>query len=686
MLYLNIVGISEESQIIPFWTGFNSFLSKPKNSYTAVAYPPVIDAKPNDMATIYTAMKRCEDMCSQLGQEFSIQTMDQQLYAIAQQVKWSASEEFDNHVIRLGGFHSLCCYIAAIGKLWADGGLRDLLVESEVYAGCTVDQMLAGKQFNRSVRGLILTYEALTELWLCSFFKWCELEQHIHALPNVLWQQIEKAQQAIKEKSLEAPAIVDVLNEILSDHLEPLFTCFQYWDMYLKAIEIMLENIRAERVGDWEQHIASSSKMLTYFFSTNRTNYSRWMPIYLLDMMNLPEEIASKFKAGQFPVRQTPGKFNGIWSDMGVEKTVIKDSKGSGGIVGLTRKKAAMVRWSLTRHRLGEYAAAMRDRSGHSTSVKSQHLETLPAAMKRDEEHLIALTTHLREKMTDPFNVNDHPDVLMNISTGVHAPPEIQESLLNAVEMGQKEMEKFVESALSKGGIKSFYAPIPKSKLKTFTELSKKTNIKLHGGKGVTLHVNISPELVFRRALTLAKSREGVNVDSVLAHPVGPVPTALFHEDGTLRKSSKAELGHKLEELVTEQAGRPTSDTPTVHIRDAMASIQAMDGNRNKTFGDLANEYMANLVKGLKYAEMVVDVFDRYDNPDFVKVGERERRANSVGFLGREYEVIAGRAIPHWKRFLSVSANKQSLTKFLCSYLSDNIPKEWPSDQQAGLS
>ena len=53
--------------------------------------------------------------------------------------------------------------------------------------------------------------------------------------------------------------------------------------------------------------------------------------------------------------------------------------------------------------------------------------------------------------------------------------------------------------------------------------------------------------------------------NSVLAHLVGPVPVALFYEDGTLRKSSKAELSHELK-LVTEQTDGPTSDTPRILI------------------------------------------------------------------------------------------------------------------------
>jgi hypothetical protein len=66
-------------------------------------------------------------------------------------------------------------------------------------------------------------------------------------------------------------------------------------------------------------------------------------------MLELLAEIKSAFEKGEFSIRKTSGNFNGIWSDMGTEKTIIKDSKGSGGIVGITNQKSALVRWTLTK-------------------------------------------------------------------------------------------------------------------------------------------------------------------------------------------------------------------------------------------------------------------------------------------------------------------------------------------------
>jgi hypothetical protein len=57
------------------------------SNVTAIAYAPIIDTKPADMGTVFSTMIKCKEITNQLGQEITVQTMDQQLFAIAQQVK-----------------------------------------------------------------------------------------------------------------------------------------------------------------------------------------------------------------------------------------------------------------------------------------------------------------------------------------------------------------------------------------------------------------------------------------------------------------------------------------------------------------------------------------------------------------------------------------------------------------------
>ena len=106
---------------------------------------------------------------------------------------------------------------------------------------------------------------------------------------------------------------------------------------------------------------------------------------------------------------------------MGTKKTVIRDVKRSSGIVGLTRTKPALIRWTLTRHIMSECTKAMREWSGLSTSAEDKcHKEVLTSTLKRDEEHVRALTKHAVNNMTNPFEPESHPDVLINLSTGLH--------------------------------------------------------------------------------------------------------------------------------------------------------------------------------------------------------------------------------------------------------------------------
>jgi hypothetical protein len=135
-------------------------------------------------------------------------------------------------------------------------------------------------------------------------------------------------------------------------------------------------------------------------------------------------------------------------------------------------------------------------------------------ALKRDEEQVQAIVNHLNETMTDSFDIEAHPPCLMNISTGMHATREVQDSLLSAVNEGEKNCRKFVNSALSVGQSVCFYSPISKSQLKTFEHMNAKTSLKCKSGEIITGHIN--PEIVFRCALVLANSRDDVTIDNIL--------------------------------------------------------------------------------------------------------------------------------------------------------------------------
>lgn len=53
-----------------------------------------------------------------------------------------------------------------LGKTFADGGLRDLIIESEVLAEGSVDRALKGKMCNRTVTYIKIIDEAINRILL----------------------------------------------------------------------------------------------------------------------------------------------------------------------------------------------------------------------------------------------------------------------------------------------------------------------------------------------------------------------------------------------------------------------------------------------------------------------------------------------------------------------------------------
>jgi len=60
-----------------------------------------------------------------------------------------------------------------------------LLVDYDVYAGNTVEQMLTGKQFNRAVRGFTLVFYSLNIIYIAAFIHWCITFDHFEEIHDV---------------------------------------------------------------------------------------------------------------------------------------------------------------------------------------------------------------------------------------------------------------------------------------------------------------------------------------------------------------------------------------------------------------------------------------------------------------------------------------------------------------------
>ena len=133
--------------------------------------------------------------------------------------------------------------------------------------------------------------------WLSAFFSWCNEHDLIKSFPDNFCTDLSELAVTFPPKP-STNETRNVATSAIDNYMLPLMDDIRKWgcsesptfkflDMFLNAIEIMLQNIRSKRDGLWKLHLSSVSAMLPFMFVTNRVNYSRWLPVYILDMFNL---------------------------------------------------------------------------------------------------------------------------------------------------------------------------------------------------------------------------------------------------------------------------------------------------------------------------------------------------------------------------------------------------------------
>ncbi|CAG2209341.1 unnamed protein product [Mytilus edulis] len=179
----------------------------------------------------------------------------------------------------------------------------------------------------------------------------------------------------------------------------------------------------------------------------------------------------------------------------------------------------------LTRHILTHFSSEMRSRSGLATDAEIEHEENKATAMTRDKQNVSDLIGYMHSNITDPFNVADHPQPLMNtsISTEIKASINVHESF----ERGNQMVKSSVEGCSNESETHVFYSPMSRSPLNTFDDTTKTSKLKCKSGDFVKAHIN--PVKVVRRALVLANVREYETVVRILVYPIGPLHSLEVH-------------------------------------------------------------------------------------------------------------------------------------------------------------
>ena len=413
---------------------------------------------------------------------------------------------------------------------------------------------------------------------------------------------------------------------------------FQFWWQYMQVVGVLLLFIRAQRDAIWDLHLYSFGQMLPYFHRYDHTNYARLGVIYLAQMNQLPVEVLQQFQQGNLVVKGSDGRFNQVYPDHSQE-WLNGTGKRGGGIVGITKTSSALSRWALSYNLRSQIAAATRKMFALGLDDQMTRNESTPARKRRDhndERHVLQCLHRFKV-----FSTDSAIDTLHNIATMDLATVEIQEYLLNAESLGQKQLNAFVQERLmlSTDGClhRKLCDSLKKTKAPTFAflyEVKQQTRDK---------EVTIKADRNILLRLIVAYDAGGVvDLPRILRHEFMPVPVAPAELNGDLRGGNKSVIA----DVMTSDIKCPTQvtlDGTSCLVVDGQARVVAIGKPRGSaTFGDLADTFVESVLQSGHHFDRIDIVFDRYRS-ESIKGGTRKKRCKGLLPIRK---LVEGRATP----------------------------------------
>ncbi|KAF4531641.1 hypothetical protein B566_EDAN006572 [Ephemera danica] len=577
----------------PSWSGFMQIISRSDRSKdtTAITFLPFINLTPSNPSCIYTALKFAAKECVRHGQNTAIVTFDQPLFYKAMDIVSAMQTECElkNVIIRLGGFHFLMSFLGAIGYIMAGSGIEELF--STVYATNSVPHILTGKNFSRSIRAHLLASEAL----IATIFNESE-----HSLQSDLDEAKEIVEHLMENKILSSDAIqtpcILKLSEFVRNKLSDMSQkkrTSKLWSQYLHMVTLIRLFIRAERTGDWKLHMYCVRKMLPFLAAAGHLNYTKCAYLYYQSMQGLQSKMSEsdyeKFvNSGYFTIRRTEIPWSGVWSDMIIEQSLMRSIKSVGGIShGRGYSESVLCKYINSLPVCAQFSECLEKFTGIESKSSEQHKDLFASRNKNDIKHVAVFAEWL--KLNSPFSVNTND--IISLSTGA-----VGDSKINC------ELSEDIGTRI-----------LNDMKGKNFADIHIRRNDKTLPLAAMYKAIKIDNDIVPINTNQIIHRMMCLNLDKTdqkasMCFELAAVSTALFDENGTMRRGQKS----KLQELLTTYANEEEqSNNADIFVIDGGFLLHKLCWPRPATWNDIFNAYVDYVIK--YYGTNSIIVFDGYE-------------------------------------------------------------------------
>ena len=160
-------------------------------------------------STVQHNLKLSQEASHQVNQLYTVVTFDLAVAKKAYALVWQNPDTFGNVIVRMGSFHLLCAYIAALGKVMKCSGFEEILVESGICASGSIAQVINGKHYNRALRVHKIVQEASERILLHLF------EQQQDPLPHETTVLLSRVADDPSEKKMSSALTDNGCKELL---------------------------------------------------------------------------------------------------------------------------------------------------------------------------------------------------------------------------------------------------------------------------------------------------------------------------------------------------------------------------------------------------------------------------------------------------------------------------------------
>ena len=275
-LFSRFIG-SSGRQPVPSLGGFTSATGMSPVRKSTVDYFTPIHQPITDNAVVYELLKRSESATSEVGQKWVLNTFDLGVCSKALPIIWKWPDEFANHVVMIGPFHTSMNYIGMIaGHKMKGTGLVEILLESQLVTSGSLKGVLSGKAYAKSLFCIKSVCEAIERLLIEQFIE----EENLQVSnPSTILNITQTCTRENLTMALEDPNTLNFIQKyydyeekVRNGHLGKTAA---FWMSFITHCHLLFMLLHSVKTNNLQLFHKCNGDMAALFFAYDGCNYSR---------------------------------------------------------------------------------------------------------------------------------------------------------------------------------------------------------------------------------------------------------------------------------------------------------------------------------------------------------------------------------------------------------------------------